>query len=129
MKAFKVLLLLLCLFQIAFFKDGADDNGYDDHGGDDHGGNNNKNQCKIEYDPGYHEVRLKKGMSTLARSNFMFSDLEFEGYCDCYLYLFSMKKYMGKMLNYPFSKSNSHHIIASKIWNRKPKSFKVICKF
>ena len=97
LKEFKVLLLLLCLFQLAFFTNGSDNypgggQGGDNYPGgsqgddDDHGDDgHNQRRCKIDYNPGYHEVTLRKGYDTLAKRDFMLSDLEFEGYCNCKL--------------------------------------------
>jgi len=128
------LLLLLCLVQVAFFQDDNGGRGRgrggDDGPGDDRGGNNNnRRQCKIEWSPGNGEVRLWSGSRTLARSNNRLNDLEFDGYCNCNLYLYSQTNYRGLVLNYPFSRSPSHHIYPNRVWNRVTRSWRVICRF
>ena len=140
----KVVFLLFCLIQIAFFQNnndnrgrgrgnddkGGDDNGGRGRGGDDRGGNNdNRRQCKIEYYPGNHEVRLWSGQRTLARNNFLLNDLEFDGYCNCNMYLYSQTNFRGLVLNYLFRRSNNHHIYPNRVWNKRTRSFRVVCNF
>ena len=134
---FKVFILLFCLIQVAFFQSRTDNTFTDntDDNTDDSDDNrppplyNNRNSCKIDIEPTDYETRLRAGSAVLARNNYLLREVEYEGLCNCNLYLYSQRNYGGQVLNYPFSRSNGNDIYPRRIWNQVTRSFRIVCTF
>ena len=122
---FKVCLLLVCLLQVAFFKDTR---GHRDSGlRGDRSPTASDSQCKVTCGSDS-PVALWKDSPRFERNDSPLSQLQFDGSCNCELNLWSQANYGGSTVNSPFGQRNGNWNPSS-LWTTGTQSWKVDCQF
>ena len=128
----KVCLLLFCLLQVAFFSDGHHrGNGRRDNDRRGPRRDNNfrgdNNRCRV-YCDNDEPITLYRGSSRWERNDYNFNKWRFDGACDCEVNLWGNTNYGGPAWNSPYGRRNGDWN-PNNFWNRKPRSWRVDCKF
>ena len=122
---FKVCLLLVCLLQVAFLKDTHSHKGSGLRSNRSPGANDSR--CKVTCGSDS-PVTLWKDSPRFERNDFLLSQLQFDGSCNCELNLWGNTNYGGSTFNSPFSQRNGN-CNPSSLWSTQAKSWRVDCQF
>ena len=117
---FKVCLLIFCLLQVAFFKDTHGRKGNGSHYAD-------TNRCKVTCGSDS-PVTLRKDSPRLEKNDFLLSQLQFDGACNCEMNLWGNANYGGATFNSPYGQRKGNWSPSS-VWSTKPQSWRVDCQF